>query len=92
MAHILCSGPESIIVDKITTDTDGRMAQGMSEVMMAYNGTQTETFLNTIDHLNRSVAAAAAVSQSKIKLRLYHILSQVWSYTMIKIEHMVRVR
>ena len=67
LAHILCSGPEPIVVDKITTDADGRMAQGMSEVMMAYNGTQTETFLDTT-HLNRSVAAA--VSRSKIRPRL----------------------
>ena len=63
LAKIFCEGPEPITVGKITTDADGRMAEGM----MAYNGTKTETFLDTT-HLNRSVAAA--ISRSKIRPRL----------------------
>ena len=68
LAKIFCEGPEPITVGKITTDADGRMAEGISEGMIAYNGTKTETFLDTT-HLNRSIAAAAT-SRSKIRPRL----------------------
>jgi hypothetical protein len=63
VAEILCSGLEPITIGKISTDADGRMAEGIADVFLAYKGTSTESFLDTT-HLNRSVAVA--LSRAKI--------------------------
>lgn len=67
LAVKLSSGAELISVDKLTTDADGRMAEGFSEVMMAKQGVKTNHYLDTV-HLNRSVAAA--ISRAHIKPQL----------------------
>jgi hypothetical protein len=63
---MLIDGDEPICVDKITTDADGRMADGFADEMKE-KGTETEHFLDTV-HLNRSVAAAITRAHISPKL------------------------
>ena len=57
LASMLTSSSEPILVDKLCTDADGRMAEGFAEVMNEKHGVKTEHFLDTT-HLNRAVAKA----------------------------------
>ena len=66
LAQMLLEGSNPITVDKITTDADGRMADGLTDEMKKH-GVDTEAFLDTV-HLNRSVVAA--ITRANIKPRL----------------------
>lgn len=56
LASMVINGDEPIAVDKVTTDADGRMAEGISDEMRKH-GIHTTHYLDTV-HLNRSVAAS----------------------------------
>ncbi len=58
---------ETIFIDKVTTDADGRMSNGVASKMIDATGNDTDKFLDTV-HLNRSIATS--VSKAKIGLNL----------------------
>jgi len=63
---MLTSEQEPIIVNKLTTDADGRMHEGFASEMVEH-GVKTKHYLDTV-HLNRSTAGA--ISRLRIKPRL----------------------
>ncbi len=58
---------QTIFIDKVTIDEDGRMSNGVASKMIDTTGNDTDKFLDTV-HLNRSIATS--VPKAKIGLNL----------------------
>ena len=74
LAQSLLSGAETITVNKITTDADGRMAEGFSEEMAAEHVT-TERFLDVV-HKKRSLRRALSKANLKPTIKSTKLLSK----------------